>query len=304
MFKPPRIVQANIFAKVPAKFRVRGRQSEWAKMHRPGVETDSFLEGPSFDREGNLYVVDVAWGRVFRVDREGQFSIVTEYDGNPNGLKIHADGRAFVADFTLGLIALDLRTGRVSSIAKGYAGKLFNGLNDLYFATNGDLYFTDQGLSGLHDTHGRVFRLRSNGRLELVLDGIPSPNGLVVDPGNRTLFLNVTRDNSVWRVPMRDDGFPYKVGAFIRLSGGIGPDGLAMDSSGGLAVAHIGLGCIWYFDQLGQPILRINSPVGRMTTNVAYGGPDNRTLFITESETGSILSVELAEPGQKTFALS
>ncbi|MGE0501956.1 MAG: SMP-30/gluconolactonase/LRE family protein [Rhizobiaceae bacterium] len=304
MFEAPPRIEATVVARVPEVLRIRRRRSPWAETHRPGAVTDCFLEGPSFDRDGNLYMVDVAWGRILMMSPSGVFSVVTEYDGSPNGLKIHADGRIFVADFARGLLQLDPAGGLVRTIVDSYEGKPFHGLNDLHFASNGDLYFTDQGLSGLQDPFGRVFRLRADGRLDLVLDRVPSPNGLVLDRAERTLFVNVTRDNAVWRVPMHRDGSAYKVGAFIRLSGGMGPDGLAMDSDGNLAVAHIGLGCVWLVGATGEPMLRVQSPAGRMTTNVAFGGQDNRTLFITESETGCILAAELPVPGHPMFAHS
>jgi gluconolactonase len=287
---------------VPEALRITGRVSPWSQAHRQGAASDCFLEGPSFDREGNLYMVDVAWGRVLRLAPDGGFSVVTEYDGAPNGLKLHADGRIFIADFHKGLMLLDPGSGAVTSLVDGYRGKPFNGLNDLVFAGNGDLYFTDQGLSGLHDPFGRVFRLRAGGELDLVLDRVPSPNGLVLDRAETTLYVNVTRDNAVWRVPMLADGTAYKVGAFVRLSGGIGPDGLAIDEAGNLAIAHIGLGVVWLVAGTGEPLLRINAPAGRLTTNVAYGNPDRRTLFITESETGTILAAELPHPGRAMFS--
>lgn len=304
MFSPPPQIEARLFARVPEALRIKGRTSRWAETHRSGVPTDCFLEGPSFDRDGNLYVVDVAWGRVFKVSASGDFTVVAEYDGSPNGLKIHSDGRIFIADFAKGLLQLDPESGIVTAILDGYKGKPFHGLNDLHFVSNGDLYFTDQGLSGLHAPFGRLFRLRADSRLELVMDGLPSPNGLAVDRAGGTAFVNLTRDNAVWRVPMHADGVAYKVGAFVRLSGGVGPDGLAIDNAGSLAIAHIGLGCVWLVSPQGEPILRINSPLGRMTTNVAYGGARNATLFITESESGSILAADLDVPGAAMYAHS
>jgi gluconolactonase len=274
----------------------------WAARHRPGLKTDSFLEGPSFDLAGNLYVVDIPWGRIFRIDSQGLFSVVAEYEGAPNGLKIHQDGRIFVADFAKGILELDPRSGSLRTIVDRYDGKPFCGVNDLVFGRNGDLYFTDQGMSGLHDPSGRVFRLHANGSLDLVFGGIPSPNGLVLDRSESTLYVNVTRDNAVWRVPLGADGRAFKVGAFIRLSGGIGPDGLALDEQGGLAVAHLGLGVVWLVSSTGEPIARIDSCAGRGTSNLAFGGPDRRTLYITESETGQILKAAVPVAGWPLFS--
>ena len=82
----------------------------------------------------------------------------------------------------------------------------FKAVNDLFFASNGDLYFTDQGLTGLHDPTGRVFRVRAGGQIDCLLDNIPSPNGLVLDPSETILYVAVTRANAIWRVPLMRDG--------------------------------------------------------------------------------------------------
>jgi gluconolactonase len=248
-------------------------------------------------------VVDVAWGRIFRITPDGRVELFTEYDGEPNGLKIHRDGRLFVTDFRHGLMVVDPVTRAVTPLLERATLDRFKGLNDLVFASNGDMYFTDQGLTGLHDPSGCLYRLRADGRLERLLDNIPSPNGLVLNQAENVVYLNVTRGNCVWRVPLLPDGTPYKVGVFIQLSGGLGgPDGLAIDSAGNLAVAHIGLGTVWLFSHLGEPLARIRSCAGLATTNLAYGGPDLKTLYITESDSGSVLCVRLEVPGSTMFS--
>lgn len=299
MFAAPTVVDAKVFARVPDRLRIRGRGSRWASIHRRGRETDCFLEGPCFDSAGRLYVVDVAWGRIFRIDSDGEFEVVAEYDGEPNGLKIDGEGRVIIADHRHGILQLDPITGKVSSLLDGYASERFRGVNDLAFSSGGDLYFTDQGLSGLHDPSGCLYCLRRDRRLERLLTNVPSPNGVVVAPDETAVYVNVTRDNAVWRVPLTSEGRPFKVGAFIRLSGGIGPDGIAMDDNGNFAVAHIGLGTVWVFNAQGEPIARVRSCAGLLTTNVAYGGADRRSLFITESESGQVL---VARPGVATCA--
>jgi gluconolactonase len=274
-------------------------------VQRGGADTACFLEGPSFDRDGNLFVVDVAWGRIFRISPDGKkVELFVEYDGEPNGLKIHRDGRIFVADYRHGIMVIDPDTRAVKPHLDRSILDRFKGINDLVFASNGDLYFTDQGMTGMHDPTGCLYRLEANGRLVRLLDNIPSPNGLVLSLDESAVFVNATRGNSVWRVPLwPNNHMPYKVGIFIQLSGALGgPDGLAIDSAGNLAVAHIGLGVVWLFSRLGEPLARINSCKGLATTNLAYGGPDNRTLYITESDSGSILKAKLDTPGQPMFS--
>ncbi|MGB3538359.1 MAG: SMP-30/gluconolactonase/LRE family protein [Mesorhizobium sp.] len=301
MFASPPVIVAECFARLPDHLRRAGQRSAWLDLHLRGANRHSLLEGPSFDAAGRLYLVDVPFGRVLRVTPDGEFSVVAEYDGQPNGLKIHRDGRIFIADHLRGLMLLDPDSGQVAPLVEQAPDGPFKGVNDLFFASNGDLYFTDQGQTGQQDPSGRVFCLDAAGALHLVLDGIPSPNGLTMNRDESCLYVAVTRDNAIWRLPRLLDGSVSKVGAFIRMSGGVGPDGIALDSADGLAVAHIGLGAVWVFNAVGEPMLRINMPEGRSPTNLAYGGPDGRTLFITEAESGCVMTARVEVPGNPMF---
>ena len=302
MFPPPAVIETELFAELPASFR-RPRATAWSDANRGGLPLHSFLEGPSFDRDGNLYVTDIPFGRVFRVSPQGGFTLVAEYDGEPNGLKIHRDGRIFITDYKHGILLLDPASGKVVPVLERRWTERFKGVNDLFFAANGDLYFTDQGQTGLHDPTGRVYRLTPAGRLDLLAGTVPSPNGIVADPDETVLFVAATRGNCIWRLPLLADGGTSKVGLFIQLSGGLGgPDGLAIDEAGNLAVAHVGLGAVWLFDRLGQPLYRVRSCAGLLTTNIAYGGADRTALYITESASGSILRAAMPVPGRRMFS--
>ena len=160
MYAAPPVLQTAVFARIPETLRIKGRTNRWIDVQRGGAPTDCFLEGPTFDRAGNLYVVDVAWGRIFRISPQGQVELFTEYDGEPNGLKIHRDGRIFVADYRHGIMVIDPTTRAVKPFLDRAALDRFKGVNDLVFASNGDLYFTDQGLTGLHDPTGSLYLLR------------------------------------------------------------------------------------------------------------------------------------------------
>lgn len=302
LFAPPPIVQTEVFARVPDALR-KPKPTVWAQTNAGGAHLDCFLEGPSFDRDGNLYVVDIPHGRIFRISPQGDFDVVAEYDGEPNGLKIRQDGEIFIADYKHGIMHLNPATGEVTPHCTRWRLESFKGCNDLLFASNGDMYFTDQGQTGLQDPTGRVFKLDGAGQLHPVLGGIPSPNGLVFNPEESILYVAVTRANAVWRLPFMADGGVSKVGVFVQLSGSLGgPDGLAMNEEGGLVVCHVGLGAVWVFTRLGEPAFRVQSCEGIQTTNVAYGGADNKTLYITESQTGAILRAELPVAGQPMYS--
>lgn len=302
MFAPPPLIETELFARLPEKYRSPDKRSEWLDEQPGGNPRHSMIEGPSFDRDGNLYVVDIPFGRVFRVSPQGDWTLITEYDGEPNGLKIHRDGRIFIADYKNGIVQLEPDSGAVTPVLQRVHLERLKAVNDLVFASNGDLYFTDQGLTGLHDPTGRVFCLRGNGDVDCLLNNVPSPNGIVLNPAETMLHVAVTRANAVWRAPLMPRGRVTKVQNFIQLSGGGGPDGLAMDSEGGLFVAHIGMGVIWGFSKCGEPAFRIQSCEGLYNTNMAFGGPENRDLFITESESGCILRARLPVAGQPMFS--
>jgi gluconolactonase len=295
-FQPVQRVETRVFARLPERLRIKDRRSGWA-FGKGDDQLHSFLEGPCFDRAGNLYVVDIPYGRVLRVSPDAEWSVVAEYDGWPNGLAIHQDGRIFIADHKRGIMALDAASGQVEPVLAHVRREGFKGVNDLTFARNGDLYFTDQGQTGLQDPTGRVFRLRRNGNVDCLIDKVPSPNGLVLSKDEKTLFLAVTRANAIWRLPLHADGTTSKVGAFINMSGGGGPDGMALADDGSLAVAHVGLGAVWIFDRLGEPLYRLVSCEELSTTNIAFGGAGAKTLFITESDSGTILSADIGIAG-------
>lgn len=303
MYAAPPDIIARVFATLPEELHGKAADSYWLKQQHKGRQLPAFFEGPCFDRHGDLYCVDVAYGRIFRVTHDATFHLVARYDGEPNSLKIHKDGRIFITDYRHGIMVLDPHNGKVEPFFTRPMFERFHGVNDLHFAANGDMYFTDQGQSGLQRPNGRLFRLSANGKLDCLIDNIPSPNGLTFNATETDLLLAVTRANAVWRVRFFPDGNVAKSGVFIQMSGGLaGPDGLAVDEDDNLFVCHMGMGSVWKFSRLGEPLLRIRAPEGLLTSNCAFGGEDNKTLFITNSETGQILAADLDVAGKKTFA--
>lgn len=301
--RPPAVVETRLFSTMPQEFRRADATTAWSLANKGTEQVDSFIEGPCFDHSGNLYVVDIPYGRILRIDAARQWTLVAEYDGEPNGLKVLADGRMLIADYRNGLVELDPVNGRTRPFLSRRNSESFKGINDLTLAANGDIYFTDQGQTGLHDPTGRVFRLSSQGRLDCLCTTGVSPNGLVLDPEEKVLYVAMTRDNSVWRLPLMADGSVAKVGRFCSLFGVAGPDGLAMDTKGNLLVAHASLGHVFMFAPNGECIARIKSCAGHIITNVAFGGPGHQQLFMTESKTGSVLMVDMPNPGVRPASI-
>jgi len=298
-FQPVKKIEVGRFTALPQKFRKK-RRTAWSDPNRQGAAVDSFLEGPSFDRQGNLWCVDIPFGRIFRIDGKGEWELVIEYDGWPNGLKIHKDGRIFVCDYRRGLLQLDPKKGKIEEVLGTAFSESFKGLNDLHFADNGDLYFTDQGQSGIADPTGRVWRLRSNGELQRLIANAPSPNGITLNKKNSQVYVAITRSQQIWRLPLMAGGTPSKTGVAIQLSGGhAGPDGIETDDEDGLVVCHLGVG-IWRFDSNCLPTHLVHAGAEhRLMTNIAFKG---KTLYVTDSANGEILAAEMPVAGKKMFS--
>lgn len=296
LLQPPEVRTFDVFTTLPARYRRRQR-TVWSDANMGGREVDSFLEGPVFDDAGNLYVTDIPFGRVFRIDPQGDWDLVAQWDGEPNGMKFLNATELLVTDYRNGLMVVDSRSGAVRPYLGRRNTENFKGLNDLTFDSQGNLYFTDQGQTGLHDPTGRVYRLSPSGRLDLLLHNVPSPNGIVLSLDEKFLFVAATRGNSVWRMPLLADGGVSKAGQFFTSYGPSGPDGLAMDSVGHLLVANPGLAYLWVLNHRAEPVQVLRAETGASLTNLAFGGPDRMTLYGTESTSGTILRAAMSVAG-------
>lgn len=295
---PPVRLSAKLYTTVPEKWSTPV-PSDWANNNLGGKAIGTFLEGPCFDGAGNLLVVDIPFGRIFRISPDGTWSLFAKYDGWPNGLKCTSDGRMFVADHRQGLIEIT-ESGEAVVLVSGYRGERFRGLNDLTIGPNGWIYFTDQGQSGLQEPSGYIYRWHTDSdRLERVLEHIPSPNGLVLSADASRLFVAVTRANAIWRAPFVQDGGVSKVGVYLNLSGGGGPDGITTDADEGLIVAQPGLGVL-RFDSRGVLTHFIELPRGSSPSNIAFERHGSCRMVITESAGGHIFVVNMPFPGSAT----
>jgi len=208
-----------------------------------------------------------------RVSPQGEFTVAANMTASRTGSPSTATAGIFIADYANGIMVLDPESGKVSAFVTRVRLERLKAVNDLVFGQQRGPLLHRPGADrpARPDGSGLSGAGRRAGRL--LLDNVPSPNGIALDPAETSLYVAVTRANAVWRVPLMPDGGVAKVGNFIQLSGGGGPDGLAVDREGNIAVAHIGLGCVWLFSKRGEPMARIQSCAGHHTTNMAFGGP-------------------------------
>ncbi len=211
-----------------------------------------------------------------------------------NGLALDADGRLILCQHGNRQLArlaapLDSPAAEFETLVKDYSGKRFNSPNDLAIKSNGDIYFTDPpyGLNGLDEDPEKelafngVYRLKTDGEVELLTDVLSKPNGIALSPDEKTLYVaNSDGKNPVWMsFPVNEDGTLGEGKIFFDASGLSGPgsqDGLKVDSSGNIFAT--GPGGVLVFDATGKHLGTIKT--GAATANVGFGEND-KVIFIT-----------------------
>src|SRR5262249_18347302 len=154
---------------------------------------------------------------------------------------------------------------------------------------------TDPGRSSLSDPTGRVFRLRADQtRPDVILTNVPYPNGIALSPDGSLVYIAATRGNAVWRLmAAAPDPLLPMAGIFLQLSGGLGPDGLAVDAAGRLAVAQAQAGRAYLFSAIGDCLARIRLPRGLWTTALAFAR-DGKALYIVEAQYGAVWRADIS----------
>ena len=258
-------------------------------------------EGPAFDRDGNLYFVNWLSSSIVRLTPDGVASEFFNTGGIPAGLAFHRDGSLYVADEGEAIHGvLRIRDGAATIVVNEYEGTPLNGANDLVFDDDGVLYFSDPWGSSGENPIGGFYRYFPHGRLERIDQGLAFPNGVAISPDGTGLYLAETYRNRILRYPIAADGAIGGREEFALLPGEHGPDGMAFDEAGNLYVAHYGGGKVAVFSPAGAMIEAIRVP-GANVTNVAFGGPERRTLVITDVATASLYRTRVEVPGLRLF---
>jgi len=295
------VLTAQLWTALPQALHHTGPPSDWAAMTRPGQHMHSFLEAAFFDAAGALWLSDVPCGRVFKITPDAErpdaewpdaeWEVIHQIDGAPHAMRIAPDGTHIAVDYTHGLIRLE-GDGAFSVLATGGA-QPFLGLSDMAYGPDGALWFTDSGRSHLGDPAGRVYRWH-NGALRLVLECVPYANGISVAPDNAWVYVAATRANQVWKfaATLPDEGQPM-VGTYLQLSGGLGPDGLACNDLGWLAVAQAQAGRAYVYDALGDLLAEVRLPRGLWTTSVTFHPDDPCRLIIVEAQFGGVFICDI-----------
>ena len=272
----------------------------------------AFAEGPAADAEGNVYFSDCPNNRilVYR-PATGQTSVWQEPSLRANGMNFDAQGRLVVCcdgkDGGARAVRRYEPDGTITTLASHYQGKKLNAPNDLCFDNAGRIYFTDPRYGYKEDLEQdcmAVYRIELDGSLTRVIDDAEMPNGILITPDNRTIYLvdhNPALGGARTLLAYAGDaqGNWQRRGVIYDFGNGYGGDGMALDVAGNIYLTagegeHAG---IYIFAPSGAAIGFI--PTGEIPGNCTFGGPDLRTLYIAASS--SLYAIRLKIPGYLAY---
>ena len=283
-----------------------------------------FPEGPVALADGSVLLVEIARGTLSRVAPDGRVSVVATPGGGPNGAAIGPDGAVYLCnnggfkwtrdgchrpigqadDYSGGrLERVSLATGRVERVLDQVGGVPLRGPNDLVFGTDGGLWFTDLGKAREHEMdRGGVYWTRPDGsQATVVARPALTANGTALSPDGRTLYYAETEGARLWAFDVTGPGqvarqpWPSPQGARLVCAapGGFYQrfDSIAVDALGNILVATLLHGGVTVVSPDGRLISHVPMP-DLYPTNVCFGGPDLRTLYVTLSGSGRLVAID------------
>ena len=269
-----------------------------------------FTEGPAADGEGNLLFSDGPDNRIMLLRPNGDLEVWREPSGRANGMNFDSEGRLVTrcAQGEGGERAVRRYEpdGSVTVLASRYEGKKLNSPNDLCFDAEGRIYFTDPRYGdpdGVEQELMGVYRIEKDGSLIQVIDDAQVPNGILMSPDGRNLYLVDNNPkaggNRTLLVYALVEGSWVHKGEIYDFSPGRGADGMVLDADGNIYVTagSDDQAGVYVFTPEGEQVIFLPTPEN--PTNCTFGGPELMTLYITAMT--SVYSIECRVPGHLAF---
>ena len=288
-----------------------------------------FPEGPIAMPDGSVLVVEIEGARLIRVLPDGAKQVVAELGGGPNGAAVGPDGKCYVCNnggfnwihaedgfarphgradaYTGGSIQrVDLETGAVEALYTHCGDDPIMGPNDIVFDGKGGFWFTDHGKSydRLMDRGALFYAAVDGSFIKEAAFPLITPNGVALSPDGKTLYVSETETGRVWSYPILGPGELGKE-AWPSPNGGKfigGPtgyqrfDSMAVEANGNICVATLVNAGISVFSPDGN-LVEFHEAPEPYSTNIAFGGPDMKTAYITLSGYGQLVAVDWPRPG-------
>lgn len=255
----------------------------------------SGIEGPACDRDGNVYAVDFGEpGTIGRVSPSGEASMWLRLPEGSHGCGMVFDGggRLFVADWTGHNV---LRVDPDSRAVQIHANRPdMDQPNDLAITTDGTIFASDPNWQS---STGRIWRVAPDGQVDLLESGMGTTNGIEVSPDAANLYVNETVQRTIWVYDLGHDGGISNKRLLTRFPD-FGLDGMRCDAKGNLYVARYGKGVVAVLSPDGRLLREVPLESGRECTNLTFGGPDGRAVYVTVADDGHIERFDADTPGR------
>ena len=253
------------------------------------------LEGPAVDAVGNLFFVNpIKNGTIGKISPDGEFEIFIDSLPNgsiANGIRFGNDGSMYLADYiNHNVLRVDPSDKEVVVYANDTT---MNQPNDIAIASNGTLYASDPNWSV---KSGNLWRVDLDGQFVLLESNMGTTNGVEVAPGDSLLYVNESVQRKVWVYDLNIKGEVSNKRLLIDFPDH-GLDGMRCDSKGNLYIARYGKGVIAVISPKGQ-ILREIVLKGQKPTNIAFGGVEGKTCYVTCQDRGYIETFRVEYPGR------
>lgn len=253
------------------------------------------IEGPACDIEGNIYAVNFGVQQTIgRVTPSGDAETFVTLPGKStgNGIRINREGILFVADYVEHkVLRIDPRS---RSIAVHAFEPLMNQPNDLALAADESLYASDPNWK---EGTGQVWHISKAGKTRLVAGDMGTTNGVDLSPDGKTLYVNESVQRNIWAFDVKPDG-SLENKRLLKAFPDFGFDGMRCDVEGNLYITRHGKGTVLKLSPKGE-VLREIDILGLHPTNLCFGGPDGRTVYVTEVQHGRIVKFRVDAPGQE-----
>lgn len=263
---------------------------------KPLTEKNSFtagIEGPNCDAAGNIYAVNFAKDQTIgKVTPEGKGEVWVTLPGKSigNGIVFDPKGTMYVADYVgHNVLKIDPKTKEITVFAHE---EKMNQPNDLAIAPDGTLYASDPNWA--KDT-GQVWKIDAAGKVTLVAPDMGTSNGIEVSPDGKTLYVNESKQRNVWSFAIAADG-TLKDKKRIKKFDDHGFDGMRCDVDGNLYITRHGKGTVVKMTPDGKVLQEIDV-LGKLPSNLCFGGPDGRTVYVTEVENRRLVQFRVDKPG-------
>ena len=254
----------------------------------------SGIEGPACDAAGNLYAVNYERQHTIgKVTPDGTASVFVELPTGSigNGIRFNSEGFMFIADYTNhNVLKVDMDTREISVHAHE---PTMNQPNDLAIGANDMLYASDPNWGA---STGQIWRVDTDGKVTLLEADMGTTNGIEVSPDERVLYVNESAQRNVWTYDLSPDGEISNKRLLIQFPD-FNMDGMRCDIEGNLYITRHGKGTVVKLSPAGEVLLEVQL-TGKLCSNIAFGGPDGRTCYVTMADRGNVEVFRADLPGR------